>query len=281
MSPPARAQDRAGIQVHRVRALPGCEVTSVQAIPCTTVARTLVDVAEVLPRRDLERAVDQAEISGLFDLGSLERTLRDHPTRRGTVVLRALLDEYEVGENLTRSELEHRFLEICERFGLPLPRVNVPLRLPHGGTAVVDALWRRDGLVVETDGRASHATSAAIERDRRRDAQLQLAGFRVVRFTWRQVASDPAGVAAILGGLLEPGQVARTGRKPPVRGRGATAGRGAVRRLTGATGAEREGFEPPGPCGPAAFKAAAINRTLPPLRWRNERSRPARRNPPK
>src|SRR3954471_20997618 len=44
------------------------------------------------------------------------------------------------------------------------------------------------------------------------------------------------------------------------RWRGASGARPALRCST-----EREGFEPPDPCGSAAFKAAAINRTLPPL----------------
>ena len=65
-----------------------------------------------------------------------------------------------------------------------------------------DFLWRTEGLVVETDGHASHGTRGAFERDRRRDQQLVVAGFRVVRFTWRQVAAEPDLVAATVGALL-------------------------------------------------------------------------------
>ncbi len=207
----ASTRSRAGIQVHRVRALPSDEVHTARAIPCTTVARTLLDLAEVVPRRELERALDQAEVARLFDLDGIDRALRDHPTRRGSAILRALLAEYAIGRDVTRSELEERFLEACERFGLARPEVNVPLRLSWGETAVVDALWRRERLVVETDGRAFHSTTAAFERDRRRDAELQLVGWRVVRFTWRQVVGDPAGLAAVLQGLLADGQGRRGG----------------------------------------------------------------------
>jgi very-short-patch-repair endonuclease len=78
----------------------------------------------------------------------------------------------------------------------------VPLQLPDGGAVVVDALWRRKRLVVETDGRLTHSMPAAFERDRHRDAQLALAGFTVVRFTWRQVTQKPGQAAVTLRRLL-------------------------------------------------------------------------------
>jgi very-short-patch-repair endonuclease len=66
----------------------------------------------------------------------------------------------------------------------------------------VDFLWRRQRLVVETDGAAAHLTPTAFEEDRSRDAALQLAGFRVVRFTWRQIADDRRRVVEVVCGLL-------------------------------------------------------------------------------
>jgi very-short-patch-repair endonuclease len=66
----------------------------------------------------------------------------------------------------------------------------------------VDALWRTRRLVAELDGRATHLTATAFEDDRRRDASLTVAGFRVVRFTWRQVTREPSAVARTLRALL-------------------------------------------------------------------------------
>ncbi len=199
------AHSRPGIDLHCVRALPGTEVTSLRRVPCTTAARTLLDLAEVLSRRDLERALDQAEVAGAFDRRGLEELLANHPTRRGGATLRTVLAEYAIGGGLTRSELEERFLALCLRAGLPRPELNVPLLLPDSGAAVVDALWRRECLVAETDGLGAHSTRAAFERDRHRDAQLTLAGFTVVRFTWRQVTKNARQVAVTLGRLLEQG----------------------------------------------------------------------------
>jgi very-short-patch-repair endonuclease len=51
-------------------------------------------------------------------------------------------------------------------------------------------------------GRDIHATRAAFERDRERDAWLTAQGYRVVRFTWRRLSRDPGEVAKILRLLL-------------------------------------------------------------------------------
>jgi very-short-patch-repair endonuclease len=57
----------------------------------------------------------------------------------------------------------------------------------------VDLLWAAQRLVVEFDGFSFHGDRAAFERDRRRDAELQASGYRVIRVTWRQLA-DRAGL---------------------------------------------------------------------------------------
>jgi very-short-patch-repair endonuclease len=57
-------------------------------------------------------------------------------------------------------------------------------------------------LIVEVDGRAVHTTRHAFEHDRRRDQRLMLRGWRVARFTWRQVVDEPAAVAVTIGALL-------------------------------------------------------------------------------
>lgn len=97
----------------------------------------------------------------------------------------------------TRSELEARFLAICRRHRLPSPETNVRV-----GPFVVDFLWRRQRLIVELDGWESHGIRSAFEADRERDTELALLGFKVLRFTWRKVRHDPAGVTAGLRELL-------------------------------------------------------------------------------
>jgi very-short-patch-repair endonuclease len=73
---------------------------------------------------------------------------------------------------------------------------------------VVDFLWPSKRLVIELDGHAFHSTRAAFERDRVRDAKLQLAGCRVMRVTYRRLDREPAVVAEDVGALLSAGPAA-------------------------------------------------------------------------
>jgi very-short-patch-repair endonuclease len=79
--------------------------------------------------------------------------------------------------------------------------VNVPLDL-EGGEIIADFLWRAPRLIVETDGRQFHGTAIAFENDRRRDQRLVLAGWRVIRCTWRQVVDEPNELVGTLRALL-------------------------------------------------------------------------------
>jgi very-short-patch-repair endonuclease len=84
---------------------------------------------------------------------------------------------------------------------LPTPEVN-PWGALHDEEMKVDFLWRAERLIVEADSRTFHTTRHAFERDRRRDQDLMLAGYQVVRFTWRQVTREPARVASTIRTLL-------------------------------------------------------------------------------
>lgn len=207
-SPRRTGRKRAGIDVHAGDTLRAADVTSVSGIWCTTVSRTLLDLAEVLDRRALERACDQAEVLRLFDHRGLADVLARARGRRGATILATLLAEHRAGETVTRSQLEERFLDICTAAGLPRPTVNAHVWL-DGSAIEVDFHWPAHRLAVETDGHASHGTRQAFERDRERDRHLVLAGWRVVRFTWRQVIEAPSEVAGTLRALL-----AGTGRPP-------------------------------------------------------------------
>jgi very-short-patch-repair endonuclease len=198
--PRRAARSRAGIEVHVSETLRARDLTSWDGIPCTSVARTLLDLGDVVRRRDLERAVEQAEVLRVFDLRAVEDVLARAGPRRGAGLLRAVIDD-SAEQGLTESELEEAFLELCRGAALPQPAVNAWIAL-EDGMVKADFLWRAERLVVETDGHAFHGTREAFERDRRRDQLLTLAGFKIVRFTWRQVTIEPDAVAETIGALL-------------------------------------------------------------------------------
>jgi very-short-patch-repair endonuclease len=189
-------RSRPGIRVHQAR-LPPDEITIHAGIPVTTVPRTLFDLAAVLPQRQLERALNEAEVLRLWDELSLDVLLRRYPRHRGSRAVRAVLSQRRAGATVTKSELEEMFLTIVDAAGLPRPEINV---LVEG--FVVDAVWRDRRLVVELDGRNTHGTPAAFERDRERDRVLQVAGWRAVRITYRQMRDTPRAVEADVRLLL-------------------------------------------------------------------------------
>jgi very-short-patch-repair endonuclease len=168
----------ARIVVHRSRR--PIERVVLDGIPVTTAGRTLADLATALPGRDLEKVCEAAEAL-LLDV----RIDPDHPGARR---LREAMDHDLT--TTTRSPLEDDFLTLCDRFEIPRPLVNT---IVEG--FLVDFCWPEHRLIVETDGRR-HRTRAAFERDRARDALLTAVGWRVMRFTTRQVRGDPVTVAA-------------------------------------------------------------------------------------
>ena len=99
--------------------------------------------------------------------------------------------------DITRTELEERFLALILNAQLPRPEVNAIV-----GPYEVDFLWRAETLIVETDGAATHLTPQAFEEDRHRDAHLSMLGFRTLRFTWRQVVYEPGFVAKAIATAL-------------------------------------------------------------------------------
>ena len=200
--PGRSARSRPGIVVHRSTTLQPADITTIDGIPCTSLARTLLDLAEVIDRQGVERAVSQAEVLCIFDLREVEDVLSRATGRHGAGVLRSVLAEYD-GPTLTEKELEARFLALCRAASLPKPEVNAWITLDDGIAYKIDFLWRAERLAVETDGWETHRTRQAFENDRRRDRRLRLAGLDVVRFTWRDVEREPDEVTAELAALRE------------------------------------------------------------------------------
>jgi hypothetical protein len=193
-----RSSSTAGLRVHEAHTLDLLDdvVRRPDGLPVTNVARTLVDLAAVLAAHQLERACHRAEVLRLLDASDVHRRLEGGRCRGARNLRAALASLAASPPDITRSELEERFLALVAGAGLPRPEVNAVV-CGHE----VDFLWRRQRLVVETDGAAAHLTPTAFEEDRSRDAVLQLAGFRVVRFTYRQITRRRR-VVEVVRGLL-------------------------------------------------------------------------------
>jgi very-short-patch-repair endonuclease len=186
-----------------MRVLAADEQTHLDGVPLTTPARTLLDLSTCVGAAELERALARADREGIADQDTVSRLVARYPGRRGTRRLLALLAN-PGGPALTRSDAEARFLELVRSGRLREPETNIHLRGHE-----VDFVWRSERLIVEVDGFAFHSSRTAFEADRRRDAALAAAGFRVIRVTWTQITKEPAALLVrVAQALVESGSTA-------------------------------------------------------------------------
>jgi hypothetical protein len=179
------------LRVHRSSDLHGWEITEEDGIPITSVARTLLDLAAVVPAHHLRRAAERAVQRELYDHGAMLRVLAAHPRRPGRPAVLALLtDLHNHGTtSTTRSDLEALFLQLCLDHHLPRPQVN-----HYDNGRELDFRWPAQHVVVETNGFAFHRTRTAFEDDHDKRLALEDAGWRVISLTWRQLTERPEQV---------------------------------------------------------------------------------------
>jgi len=190
---PGRAS---GIKVHRCKFAPD-EVTVRDGIPVSTVARTLFDLAERSRPYELKNAWDEADRLHLLRVPEVVAVYERGRGRRARPRIRPLLlaEQRHVAD--TASPLEDRFAAFAIAHRLPPPHTNVLV-----GKDVVDALWPAARLIVELDSWEFHAHRAAFEKDRDRDTDHLLAGYRTVRVTHRRLSEEPDRLAAQIRALL-------------------------------------------------------------------------------
>jgi Transcriptional regulator, AbiEi antitoxin/Protein of unknown function (DUF559) len=196
---PGRRVGPPDVLLHRTRRLGDDDVTEVDGIPVTSVARTIVDLAEVVTLPILRRVVHEAEVLRLLDVRAVEEALGRVPGRRRARHVLSAIDS--PAPDPTNSAFVAAFLGLCERFGLPRPQVSV-LVDAGGLEAEADCLFARARLIVELDGEHVHGTHKRFHADRRRDAALAAAGYLTVRLTWRRVTTDAEAVAEELRRML-------------------------------------------------------------------------------
>ncbi|WP_026911174.1 hypothetical protein [Patulibacter minatonensis] len=171
-------------------------------IPCTSPARTLLDLATVLDARRLDRALRRAETHRHFDRFALEEILGRR--RAGTSALRAALAAFSLEHasgRRAKSELELRFHELLSRHGFVMPSSDVMVPTPWGEHEV-DNHWPEIRLVIETDGWETHCDRESFRRDHEKAADLKGAGYAFLWLTWEQVVDDEARLVERLDRLI-------------------------------------------------------------------------------
>jgi very-short-patch-repair endonuclease len=189
-------RQREGIAIHHTTTLRRSEVEVLDGIPVTTPARTICDLAPTLLTSDLEHLIAEAYAKGKTTRHKLVRAARRRPSRPGIPSLLRLLEAQDAPAR-TRSRPERRLLALIRKAQLPLPQVNAPLRGYE-----VDFLWPHHKLVIEVDALSTHSDPRTFERDRKRDADLTLRGYTVLRVTRRQITEEPEAVVARIAAAL-------------------------------------------------------------------------------
>jgi predicted transcriptional regulator of viral defense system len=185
-----------GVRVHRVDIQRDDEVTMLQGIPVTTPARTVLDIAGRGAPRELEQALAAAERAAPRCREQILALLQRRPRHAGSGLLRTLLRLLDASGKpplYLRSRAEALTVRLCARAGLPPPLVNERI-----AGYEVDLVWPEQRIIVEVDGYEFHGSRAAFHRDRDRDRALTAAGYHVLRFTWRQLTSEPDACLAAL-----------------------------------------------------------------------------------
>jgi very-short-patch-repair endonuclease len=194
------AEGRPGLVIHR-GSFGADEVGTRWRIPVTGVARTMFDLAGMLPEREVERAWNEMEVREYRVRLSIPEIIERYPGRKGTLLLARLAGGTALG--ITRNELEEAFLALIDRHELPRPRMNAHLAI-RDRFYEIDALWEDRRVAVELDGGGVHGTRRAFEKDRERDRILAAEGYTTARITWHQIHETPTEVASDLHLILTP-----------------------------------------------------------------------------
>jgi len=200
-----------GVLVRCTRVLADQDVTEVDGIPVTSLAWTMVDYAASATQRQVRSVLEALERRRIYIGRELDELLERTPNRKGVRTLRKAIAEITGPAPWHQSVLEEAFHELIRGSDLPDYEANV---LVEG--ELVDALWRDERVIVELDGFTFHKTRAQFETDRRRDAKLTVAGYKVLRITQQRLQNEPESVLADIRELLTAARqrsLARPGQK--------------------------------------------------------------------
>lgn len=194
-----------GVEIHLTRWLPLVDVTLVDGLPATTVARTICDLSPRYPASRLRHLIEYAIVERLVTPTGIQACVLGwrRQGRAGSTVLGRVEQLLLGGEPLPASELERRAVALFRRGGLPPFAVQYRPPWYDGMRGVTDIAWPDRRVVVELDGRRWHASTQSHVEDRRRDRLAAQNGWLTLRFGWQEIVERPDTVLDECRAVLE------------------------------------------------------------------------------
>jgi very-short-patch-repair endonuclease len=189
-----------GIVVHRTNDLPRSDVAHVGPIPLTNATRTLIDLGSVVDEEAVEIALESAMSLRLTSISRLQQRLATlgKKGRRGTAVIRKILDRHDHQSAAAQSWLEGKFLRMAREGRLPTPVRQHLVRTSTGCVRYIDFAYPHCKLGIEVGGRGAHTGPVAEQRDSTRHNELTGCGWRVLYFSYGDVVHRPHHVLSTI-----------------------------------------------------------------------------------
>jgi very-short-patch-repair endonuclease len=171
---PSFRKDRRGLRFHQSLLQPH-EIDVLNALPLTSPARTVVDVASQIELTAIPQLVDDALM-----YGATTRSAILDATQRNTRGVHEIRKALYVPEDFERakSRAERQLLKAIREAGLPIPKSNYEV-----DGREYDLVWPELRLIVEFDSWLYHHTPGRFHNDRIKSNAAQLAGYRILRYT--------------------------------------------------------------------------------------------------
>jgi len=191
VTPPGRRIRLDGIVAHRTTSLPPVDLSSRSSVPCTAVARSLVEVSGALGSSATGKLLDLAIRRSRGELEATRACVARlaGPGRRRLDVIRHVLGERLPGYDPGDSDLEVRALRALHRAGLQPPVQQHPVRLA-GRRCRIDLAYPDVMVAIELDGWDAHGVRSAFDGDRARRNELTILGWQVLQLTSAMTDED-------------------------------------------------------------------------------------------
>jgi len=190
-----------GVRVFRNSDLAPWHRIEIAGLPTTTLERTVIDLASVLSKRHIQFVVGDLLNARRCDVAGLTAVL-DSVARRGKPGVGSMRStlEGEASRDADETPLEQAGNALLVRAGLASFEREYPI--PWTPVKRFDTAFVAERIAIEWDSRRWHMLKDAFESDRQRDRLAMEHGWRVVRFTWRDVHDNPASVVETVRAIL-------------------------------------------------------------------------------